>query len=243
MDAAVRIPLLLSDIPASTGSLPIAQLNLGGVPRGAAILLCHEGELSGDAAERMNRLAEHGYESVAADLAASGTDHPDGALVTDVDALLALLAERGWMSEQIGLIGYGLGARAALLAAAEHTFGAAISIGPVGLVGGVESLADLSGKLHTPWLGMFGIGTGNQLADADRVGTALRGSPAYTEVVQYRRVPEDFYRNPGEWVTDAAEFDSFQRVIEWLDAHVVPRPTPLAELWRRRQLVADGSPA
>jgi carboxymethylenebutenolidase len=244
MDAAVRIPLLLSDIPASSGPLPIAQLNLGGVPRGAVILLCHEGALSGDAAERMNRLAEHGYESVAADLAASRADHPDGALVTDVGALLGRLAERGWTSEQIGLIGYGLGARAALLAAAEHTFGVAMSIGPAGLAGGVESLADLSGKLYTPWLGMFGVGTGgNQLAEAERVDTALRGSPAYTEVVSYRRVPDDFYLNPREWVTYAAAYDSFQRVIEWLDAHVVPRPTPLADLWRRRQLIADGSPA
>jgi carboxymethylenebutenolidase len=104
----------------------------------------------------------------------------------------------------------------------------------------------LAGRLHTPWLGMFagaGAGTGTQLADGERLGAALRTSPAYAEVVQYHRVPEDFYRNPREWVTYAAAFDSFQRIIEWLDAHVVPRPTPLAELWLRRQLAVGPTPA
>ena len=88
MDAAVRIPLLFSDIPAAACPLPIAQLNLGGIPRGAAILLGPEGALSADAGERMNHLAEHGYESVAADLAAAGAEHPDHMLVADVGVLL-----------------------------------------------------------------------------------------------------------------------------------------------------------
>jgi carboxymethylenebutenolidase len=237
MDAAVRIPLLFSDIPASGGPLPIAQLNLGGIPRGAAILVGHQGALSGDAGERMNQLAEHGYESVAADLAAAGTGHPDHALVADVGILLGRLADRGWAPEQVGLIGYGPGARAALLAAAEYTLGAAISIGPAG---DLESLTGLAARLHTPWLGMF---AGSQLADAERLGAGLQAAPAYTEVVQYHRVPEDFYRNPREWATYAAAFDSFQRIIEWLNAHVVPRPTPLAELWLRRQLAVGRTPA
>jgi carboxymethylenebutenolidase len=237
MDAAVRIPLLFSDIPAAGGPLPIAQLNLGGIPRGAAILLGHQGALSGDAGERMNQLAEHGYESVAADLATAGAGHRDHALVADVGVLLGRLADRGWAPEQVGLIGYGPGARAALLAAAEYTLGAAISIGPAG---DIESLTSLAARLHTPWLGMF---AGSQLADAERLGDGLRASPAYTEVVQYHRVPEDFYRNPREWATYAAAFDSFQRIVEWLDAHVVPRPTPLAELWLRRQLAVGRTPA
>ncbi|WP_329410255.1 hypothetical protein OG563_46915 [Nocardia vinacea] len=117
--------------------MPATEITLGGVPRGAVIVLCEPGRL-GEACGPMNGLAEHGYESVAAKVS-------DGASEV-IDSLLAYLGERGWGLEQVGVIGYGVSGRAALFTAAEYARGAAVSIAPAG------SVADQGEPLRTPWI-------------------------------------------------------------------------------------------
>jgi carboxymethylenebutenolidase len=71
-----------------------------------------------------------------------------------------------------------------------------------------------------------------------RLGAALASSSSvFTQLVSYPDVAGRFYRDDRETVAHAAAYDSWQRVVEWLDARVVPRPTPLAEAWLLRQLV------
>jgi carboxymethylenebutenolidase len=60
-------------------------------------------------------------------------------------------------------------------------------------------------------------------------------SPVYTELVRYPGVEVGFYRDSHRALGHAAAFDSWQRIVEWLNARVVPRPTPLAEAWRARR--------
>jgi carboxymethylenebutenolidase len=208
------------------------------------VVLCDRGQLSISAEEIMNGLAEHGYESVAADVFPAEQHHPtDQDLLEDVATLVARLAARDWENGQIGVVGYGFGARLALQAAGAFALGAAISVNPSGLghalAPGLASLADSVQPAHTPWLGMFG-GREHVTAAADvrRLDAALRrNSPAYTETVTYPDVTGDFYRNSASARAHAAAFDSWQRVMEWLNGHVAPRPTPLAEAWRLHELV------
>jgi carboxymethylenebutenolidase len=93
--------------------------------------------------------------------------------------------------------------------------------------------------VSTPWLGMFGT----EDADVSRevlstLVTALGPqSPIYTELVRYPGVAGGFYRDSHRPLVHAAAFDSWQRIIEWLDARVAPRLTPLAEAWRSRHPV------
>jgi carboxymethylenebutenolidase len=241
MDAAVRVRPDLSDLPSGGGTVRVAELYLGGVPRGAVILLCSPGALTADAIEGMNGLAEHGYESIAADLAHNATS--DDTSLHDVQTLIDRLAGRGWSSEQIGVVGYGFGGRVALLAASEFALGAAISIDPSGVAastdGGLSPLVDPGRGVRTSWLGMFGeLDRHSPTASVAALGRSLRAlSPVFTQIVSYPGVSGDFYRNSLESIAHAAAFDSWQRVIEWLNARVVPRPTPLAEAWRARQLV------
>jgi carboxymethylenebutenolidase len=241
MDAAVRVQPALSDLPSGEGTVRVGELYLGRVPRGAVILLCSSGALTADAFEGMNGLAEHGYESIAADLADSATS--DETSLHDVRTLVDRLAGRGWSSDQIGVVGYGFGGRIALLAASELALGAAISIDPSGVAAPVGStrpaLVDAGRGVRTPWLGMFGdLDAQTSTASVAALGRSLRSlSPVFTQIVSYPGVSGDFYRNAIESIAHAAAFDSWQRVIEWLNARVVPRPTPLAEAWRTRQLV------
>jgi carboxymethylenebutenolidase len=223
------------------GPLPVAELYLGGIPRGAVVLLVGSGQLPG-ADETMNVLAEHGYESIAADLSRGGDSAglTDDGLVEDVLVLLARLGDRRWTYEQIGLLGYGLGARASLLAAADLVLGSAISVDPIGVASSptesMPPLVDHPRAARTPWLGMVGeLDDHAPPRSAIDLDTALRVlSPAYTELVRYPGVTGAFYRDSREPVAHAASFDSLQRVLEWLNAHVAPRLTPLAEAWQLR---------
>ncbi|WP_405467373.1 dienelactone hydrolase family protein [Streptomyces canus] len=217
----------------SRRSLPVARIRLGGVPRGAVIVLCDTGALERDAAGIMNGLVEHGYESVAVDL--SPTADVDGAgvhvpsereLLDDVAVLLGGWVERGWSAEQVGLVGNGFGGRVALLAAAEFELGAAVSVVP-------SEVVPLSPR--TPWLGLLaGQDQAASPDDVKRLRARLHDAPVYTELVTYPGVAGDFHFQSRETTAHAAAFDAWQRTVEWLDRRVVPRPTPLAREWRRR---------
>lgn len=231
MEAAFpRIDPVFSELGADRGPLRVAEIRLGGVPRGAVVVLCGTGALERDAPSVLNGLAEHGYESVAADLTprgdgrsrtAAGTD-----LLDDVADLLRRLAERGWSPDQTGLVGYGAGGQTALLAAAGFLLAAAVSVSPSGPWD--------TPPVRTPWLGLFGA--------TDTPPTAVRSlgerlwsrSPAYTQVVTYPGVAGPFHSHARDALAQAAAFDSWQRTVEWLDLRVSPRPTPLAEAWRKR---------
>jgi carboxymethylenebutenolidase len=246
---AVRIKPSVAELRSRRGPITVAELYLGGVPRGAAVLLCAWGAEETDTAELMNRLAEHGYESVAADITsganADGDPLSDDGLVSDVLTLLDRLALRGWAHEQVGIVGYGLGGRAALLAASECTLGAVVSVNPSGVAtaagDALPSLLDSPPLVRTPWLGMFGgHGEHTDPAAADRLGSTLdEMSPVYTELVVYPGVTGDFYRDSPQPADHAASVDCWQRVVEWLNLRVVPRLTPLAEAWRLRQLTGE----
>lgn len=228
MSTDVRIDPEVSTATIQGVPIRVLSLLLGGVPRGAAAVVAGPDGLDEIAAvETMNSLAQHGYESVlTSDMTEDG-----GAAV--VDHLVTILADRGWEDEQIGVIGYGRGARTALEAAAERPYGAAISIPR-------ESRQLLVPEpvtaLRTAWLGMVGLGEGRTLPSEL---TAYRDDLAAQSVEHTRLVgypgTEHCLRNSTEPLEHAAAFDAWQRTAEWLNTHVVPRPTPLAMAWRERQ--------
>lgn len=208
----------------TVGAQPVLEIALPGVPRGLVLLLCDRGGLERDATEVMNRLAEHGFESLAAE--AHGPDL--------LQPLLARSAERGWEPEQIGMVGLGVGGRAVLEAATELRLGAAVSFSPTGEHGVAD---DPTRALVTPWLGMFGADDPAVSAEVvgDLAGRLSTESDVYSSVVTYPGVGRDFYRHHDDGVSYAASYDGWQRAVEWLELRVAPRLTPLAERWRRRK--------
>lgn len=215
------------DVPG--GGLASAEIRLPGVPRGAVIVLCEAGGLNHGADEVMNRLAEHGYESVAVDLA--GLE--DAAALRAVRALVAHLRDWGWQPEQLGLLGYRDGGRSALLAAGELELGAAISVCATGLSSeATDGLIRAARRVRTSWLGIFGADDPHAPAGLlDHVRELAASSEQYAEVVVYPGVDGTFYRGLADPLAYAASFDSWQRTAEWLNVRVVPRTPPLMDLW------------
>ncbi|MGH3431817.1 MAG: dienelactone hydrolase family protein [Thermocrispum sp.] len=211
--------VMIKPTRSAIGERPVLEIALGGAPRGLVLLLCDDGGLERDATEVMNRLAEHGFESLAAE-------------VGPLAPLVERATERDWSQEQIGLVGLGAGGLAVLQAAADLRLGAAVSLSPAG------SLSDV-GAVVTPWLGLFGAQDPGATADGVRaLADRLRaGSDVYTRVVSYPGVGREFYHRSGDGVSYAASYDGWQRTMEWLELRVAPRLTPLAERWRRRVTV------
>jgi carboxymethylenebutenolidase len=222
-----QIEPLRSTAALAVGTVATAAIRLRGLPRGAVLLLCAGDGLETQAPELMNALAEHGYESLAADLTGLGLD--DNGLLTAAEGLLGILGECGWEHEQIGVIGYAEGGRAALLAAAELVVGAAISLSPSGVLDGLVP------EVRSPWLALFGeLDPARSPEVVTELVRRLDDAPAFARVVVYPGADVAFFRGPAGALGHAAAFDSWQRVVEWLNVRVVPRPSPYAQLWALR---------
>jgi carboxymethylenebutenolidase len=245
----VRIQPTSSVIETPDGEQSVLEISLGGVPRGLVLLLCDQGGLEQDAVEMMNSLAEQGYESLAAELTArlpASTGPTDPMSVDVVARALSVFVsradERGWTPEQTGVIGIGLGGRAALAAASRLELAAAVSVSPTVEPDASSTpairLHEAIAAVRTPWLGMFGGMDESAPDDEIRwlAASLHNNSEVYTEVVTYAGVGRDFYRQAGTGVSYAASYDGWQRTLEWLNARVAPRLTPLALRWRRRRL-------
>lgn len=227
MEVPVRIrPAALSLGPAAGGGAgrTARSLFLPGTPRGAVLLVAAEGL---DTDEAMNHLGLHGYESVAA-TADPGAGSAAGLPL--VRELAGMLTGRGWRHEQMAVLGFGAAGAAALAAATAGVFGAAVSVGPL------PPGPPTGTVLRTPWLGLHGDPDEDGAAPAAALRRSLdASSEIHFEVVRYPGVPNDFYRDRGGALDHAAAYDGWQRIVEWLDARVVPRPTPLAEAWEHRR--------
>ena len=214
------------------GVIELRTVFLGGISRGAAIVLCDVGDLDTAAGDAMNRLAEHGYESVAAQLDPAAEDD---ALLSRVEVLVDHLGRRGWLRAQIGLLGFGVGGRAVLLASAVRPLGVAVAMWPSGVFGnGAAGAPPVSAR--TPLLVLVaGADPGCDAAQVHRYARMLdAASPASTEVIRYAQVTSGFAHDALEGPAHAAAFEAWQRTIETFDGHVAPRPTPLAQVWATR---------
>jgi len=227
----VRIDPEVSSAAAAGRSVQVSAVHLGGVPRGAVLIVAGPAGLGPvESVDVMNALAQHGYESV---LATPTGLSPDGAVTGEiVQVLMDRLEARGWTPDQTGLIGYGRGAGVVVAAAAQTPYGAAVSIPRDAgeLVGDARVTA-----LRTPWLGIVGLGSD---PDLDRRLREYRtdladASPEYTSVVGYPGVDHCLHDST-EASVHAAAFDAWQRTAEWLNTHVAFRPTPSAEAWNAR---------
>lgn len=234
MSDVVRIKPVRSWVDTDLGRFASSEIRLGGVPRGAVLVLVESAPSAREDAEIMNELAAHGYEAVAADLGSAALDSrdPGAGLEQVIGALSARLAARGWSPEQIGLLGYDLGGRAVLAAAIESRYAAAVSVAPDQSALPVLARVAPYAPVQTPWLGLFG--TVDDDRDAELAGKVIDRSPVHSEIVRYAHVRSDFYRHSGDPLAHAAAFDAWQRTVEWFNLRVAPRLTHQAEAWFRQ---------
>lgn len=189
-------------------------------------------------------VAPHLYHRSGDDADAAASDDPGTAarqvtgesVLADSDAAFGWLADHGVPSDRMGVLGFDLGATAALVVASQRSLGAAVTVAAAGvstpLAEGLPALVDVVGELTCPWLGLYGE-TGDPVdpQDVDRLREAAHASNRVVDVVVY---PDREHRfdadvesagiDPsggepgGDSEGDVVEARS--RVLNWFDAHL-----------------------
>lgn len=236
MNDAVIIEPTRSTVACGQDELPVLELSLGRTPRGLVLVLCERSDLDREAPRIMNRLALHGYCSLAAEV-----DQPNGEYA---QRLSEVAVERDWAPDQIGMVGLGHGGLTCLAAAASIRIGAAVSLSPTVEVGTAWAGSPFEGvaEVMTPWLGLLGeADPGVSPTEINALRARLYDrSDVHTQVVTYPGVGRDFPLHGDDGLSYAACYDGWQRTVEWLELRVAPRLTPLAEQWRRRRAAMSG---
>lgn len=155
-------------------------------------------------------------------------------VLADSDASFGWLAEHGVSSDRMGVLGFDLGATAALVVASQRALGAAVTVSAGGvqtpLADGLPALLDVVGELTCPWLGLYGeSGDAVDPSDVDRLREAAHASGAVVDVVVYPAAehrfdadeitpvqPDPLEESQGEGTRSEAR----NRVLNWFDAHL-----------------------
>lgn len=155
-------------------------------------------------------------------------------VLSDSDAAFGWLADHGVPSDRMGVLGFDLGATAALVVASQRALGAAVTIAAAGvqspLADGLPPLLDVVGELTCPWLGLYGE-TGDPVdpSDVDRLREAAHASGAIVDVVVFPAAEHRFDADDASPMqTDPLEdrdgggtrSEARNRVLNWFDAHL-----------------------
>lgn len=145
----------------------------------------------------------------------------DAGTLDDIDATIALIAERGITPERTALVGFCLGGRVSFLVAGERALGATVGFYGGGIVNGRSetrpSLLGLIPQLKTPWLGVYGGADPTIPAEeVDALEGALSAAPVETMVVRYPDAGHAFLNDHKSGYAAEASADAWDRTLSWL---------------------------
>ncbi|MGH3787248.1 MAG: dienelactone hydrolase family protein [Pseudonocardiaceae bacterium] len=130
-----------------------------------------------------------------------------------IDAAFRWLAQRGLAADRIGVMGFGLGGAVALISATERDFGAAVTIGGIGIVQPVidtlPALVDVAPNLRCPWLGIYSRDGEVTAEEVDKLRDAAHSARVATDLV-YCCFDTDQSVAPEAWA----------RTLNWFDCHL-----------------------
>jgi carboxymethylenebutenolidase len=213
----------------------------GGAPKGAVIVVQEAFGITDHIQDVCSRLSATGYRAVAPHLFHRSGDpviaYDDMAAVmphmgalsaegleADIEATLGYLAGAGFSPAQTGIVGFCMGGSVAVLAAARHALGAAVTFYGGGIAAGrfgIPPLVELAPELETPWLGLFG--DEDQSIPSDQVEVlreAAKQASVPSEVVRYPGAPHGFHCDARDSYHEESAKDGWRRTIEWFGAHM-----------------------
>lgn len=226
----------------SAGSeMPLYESAPDGGARGAVIVIQEAFGVTEHIEDVCGRLSTVGYHAVAPHLFHRSGDpvigyddmqavvpHLGGlsaeGLEADLGATIAYLADAGFSSGQVGIVGFCMGGSVVFLAAASHSLGAAVTFYGGGVTAGrfgMPPLVELAPALQTPWLGLFG--DADQSIPVDQVEIlreAAKTAKVPTEVVRYPEAGHGFHCDARDSYHEASAKDAWQRTLDWFAEHL-----------------------
>lgn len=139
-------------------------------------------------------------------------------ILADTDACRGWLDGRGISADLTGVVGFGLGGTLALLVAAQRDFGAAVTVGGIGVVSPVSPalrpLVDAAPELRCPWLGLYAYDGETPEDEVRKLQDAAHSAQVATDLVY-------FTENRCGFGTDQpAAFEAWTRTLNWFDSHL-----------------------
>jgi carboxymethylenebutenolidase len=224
------------------GSMDVYEAAPEGEPRAAVIVIQEAFGVNDHIQDVTRRLAAEGYLAVAPALfhRAGGGTAPyddftqvmplfdgvsDDGILTDVDATVAHLEQRGYEVSRIGIVGFCFGGRVAFLVAARRALGAAVTFYGGGIVSasplGLPALVDEAPSLSTPWLGLFGdLDKGIPVDDVETLRGEVGGAAVAAEIVRYPDAEHGFHCDAREAYHEGSARDGWRRALAWFDAYL-----------------------
>jgi carboxymethylenebutenolidase len=221
--------------------MPLYDAEPDGAP-GAAVIVIQEAFGVNDHIEDVTRrFATEGYRAVSPHLFHRSGDPvlgyddiqkvmphmqavSDAGLGNDLDATLSYLAEEGFESNQVGIVGFCMGGTVAFLAAARYPLGAAVTFYGGGIASGrfgTPSQIELAPDLVTPWLGLYGDrDQGIPVDEVEALREAAAKASVPTEVVRYPEAEHGFHCDARNSFHPASSQDAWQRTLAWFQSYL-----------------------
>jgi len=150
----------------------------------------------------------------------------DDGIVADVDATVGYLRRAGFDEQHVGMVGFCFGGRVTFLVATRRKLGAAVGFYGGGIVTSriplFTPLIGDTGKLATPWLGLFGdADAGIPIEDVERLRATLdRETKVAHEIVRYPDAEHGFHCDVRASYNEAAAKDGWKRTLDWFRQHL-----------------------
>jgi carboxymethylenebutenolidase len=238
MTTATRTTVRTAD-----GPMDLYESLPDGKPIGAVIVIQEAFGVNDHIQDVTRRFAAAGYRAVAPTLfhrAGGGTAGytefakvmplfkgvNDDAVLMDVDAALAHLRGAGFRDSQIGIVGFCFGGRVTFLVSTRRKLGAAVGFYGGGIAvarrPGFPVLLGDTGKLATPWLGLFGDkDQGIPVEDVELLRETLkREARVASQIVRYPDAEHGFHCDVRASYHEASAKDGWDRTLDWLRSHL-----------------------
>jgi carboxymethylenebutenolidase len=226
----------------SDGEMPAYLATPDGDARAAVVVVQEAFGITPHIESICRRLAEAGYTAVAPALfhrvGSPVLEYGDfeavrpammsltaGGIETDLDAVFADLAQRGFPEQRTAMVGFCMGGTVALFAAAEWRLAAAVTFYGGGVAQGrfgLPSLLDLAPELRSPWLGLYGdLDQGIPVDEVEALRRVAATAPVPTEIVRYAEAGHGFNCNDRpDAFHEASAADAWRRTLAWFDEHL-----------------------
>ena len=194
-----------------------------------AVVVVHEAlGLNDDTRQQADRLAAAGYLAVAPDLFTAGGAlrclrstfravlKGEGAAFGDIEATRRWVADRADSTGRVGVLGFCMGGGFALLTATRGFDASAPNYGAV------PENAEQVLEGACPVVASYGRRDRTLPGAAAKLERALEDAGVEHELVTYPGAPHSFFDRKQEEFADASE-DAWQRVLEFVKRHAVPR--------------------
>jgi carboxymethylenebutenolidase len=221
--------------------MPLYDAEPDGSP-GAAVIVIQEAFGVNDHIEDVTRrFATEGYRAVAPHLFHRSGDPALGyediqqvmphmqavteaGLASDLDATLSYLADAGFESNQVGIVGFCMGGTVAFLAATRYPLGAAVTFYGGGIASGrfgTASQIELAPDLVAPWLGLYGdLDQGIPVDEVEALREAAAKASVPTEVVRYPEAEHGFHCDARSSFHPSSSQDAWQRTLAWFQSYL-----------------------